>query len=231
MNSPLVIHVPHASLIIPSDVRGQFSLNEYDLRSEATTSADLWTDLLAREAWPGATVIEAAVSRIVVDVERYSDDADEPMARVGRGMIYTHTQDGGRMRCELTADERSALKSTYYDPHWTRLRAAAAGRILIDLHSYPVEPWPVELDQESERCEIVLGADDALTPAAWRDALADHFEASGFTVGLNRPYSGVIDAGAAAAVMFEIRRDMLGNGPGSPQWARLVGALRSAPAT
>ncbi len=30
-------------------------------------------------------------------------------------------------------------------------------------------------------------------------------------VGVNRPYGGVIDAGADAAVMFETRRDMLGD--------------------
>jgi hypothetical protein len=35
------------------------------------------------------------------------------------------------------------------------------------------------------------------------------------TVGLNRPYGDVIDAGAEAAVMFEIRRDLLGTGPRS----------------
>lgn len=227
--APFVIHVPHAGTLIPTQVRDQFLLDDGALAAEAETSADLWTDLLAQGAWPDAVHVIAPVARIVVDVERYADDTVEPMAGIGRGMIYSHTHDSRRMRRDLRPGERSSLKSYHYDPHWSRLREAAVGSVLIDLHSYPVEPWPVELDPEADRPEIVLGTDENLTPPAWRDALVDHFARAGYSVGLNRPYGGVIDAGADSAAMLEIRRDMLGAGAGSNSWARLVDVLASAP--
>lgn len=78
------------------------------------------------------------------------------------------------------------------------LREAAAGSVLIDLHFYPVMPWPVELDVDTERPEIVLGTNADLSLPAWRGALVDHFRAAGYTVGLNWPHGGVIDAAVIA---------------------------------
>jgi N-formylglutamate amidohydrolase len=227
--SHLVIHVPHASTHVPADVRSQFLISDELLAAEAEISADLWTDALAANAWPDAVHVIAPISRIVIDVERYADDAHEPMARVGRGMIYRNASDGSLIRRDLSDAERASLQSTYYEPHWAQLREAAAGRVLIDLHSYPREPWVIELDADAGRPEIVLGTDPALTPADWQSAVFDHFQAAGYEVGLNRPYGGVIDAGAAAAIMLELRRDMLGDGPGSAEWLQLVATLQALP--
>ena len=107
----------------------------------------------------------AQVSRLVVDVERYADDGQEVMAQFGRGMIYTHTHDGIRMRRDLSDREREQLKVRWYDSHWERLRSETPGAVLIDLHSYPEVPWSVELDQDAERPEFDLGTSGALTPA------------------------------------------------------------------
>ena len=225
----LVVHTPHAGLDIPTSVREQFTLSDTELSMEAHGSADLWTDALGQSAWPTATHVAVALARLVVDVERYPDDAKEEMARVGRGAVYTRTHDGAALRRPLSIGERDALIATYHTPHWAKLRAAASGKVLVDLHSYPVKAWPIEMDVDAYRPEIDLGTDDALTPSAWSQALQRHFESAGYSVGFNTPYAGVIDAGAAAAVMIEIRRDMLGTGPGSPEYMRLAEALRRAP--
>lgn len=229
MSQKLVIHVPHASTSVPSEYLGQFLISETDLEGEVFASADLWTDQLAREAWPDATIVEAQVSRIVLDVERYAIDELEPMSRVGRGMIYEKTISGNPLRRPVLENERQQMQSTLYDPHWAQLRAESVGATLIDLHSYPLDPWTIEIDSTSERPEIVLGTDARLTPSGWRAALVTHFEKAGFSVGLDRPYGGVIDAGSRVAVMFEIRRDILGSGPGSPEWDRMVSVLKKVP--
>ena len=63
----------------------------------------------------------------------------------------------------------------------------------------------------------------------WLTAVKSHFVDLGYEVGLDTPYAGVIDAGAEAAIMIEIRRDMLADGPGTVQWNKLVDALAAMP--
>ena len=64
----LVVHVPHASIAIPDNIWPEFLIDPDRANQEAMVSADLYTELMAREAWPNAEIIEAQVSRIVVDV-------------------------------------------------------------------------------------------------------------------------------------------------------------------
>jgi hypothetical protein len=118
----LVVHTPHAGLDIPASVRDQFTLSDTELAMEAHGSADLWTDALGQSAWPAATHVAVAVSRLVVGVERYRDDDLEEMARVGRGAVYTRTHDGGALRRPLSIGERDALIASYHAPHWPGIR-------------------------------------------------------------------------------------------------------------
>lgn len=225
----LVIHVPHASTIMPEGYRAQFGISDAALETEIHQSADLHTDLLARQAWPQAEIVETRVSRVLLDVERYADDALEQMARVGRGVIYTHDCSGGSLQRTVSSKDRGQLLDTFYHPHWKNLRAVAPDAVLIDLHTYPKNAWPIEPQTNAARPEIDLGTSAGITPPEWAAGLWTHFERLGFTVGENTPYSGVIDAGAKHAVMIEIRRDVLGSGPGSSEWHRLVSALATLP--
>ena len=227
--SALVIHVPHASLSIPDDVWSEFSVARAAVEAEALASADLFTDEMARQAWPFAEIIEAEVSRIVVDVERYDDDSKEVMAEVGRGVLYGCDHRMQQIRISLSKIRRGELLDRYYWPHWHRLRTQANGSILIDLHTYPAEPWAVERHPQRPRPEIDIGFSKGLTPPAWVDALAKHFRSHEFEIGYNTPYEGVIDAGAKAAVMIEIRRDVVGIPNADPKWQRLIAALSTMP--
>lgn len=225
----LTIHVPHSSLHIPDDAWSEFLIDRDAVKLEAMTSADLYTDQMAREAWPNAEIVEAMVSRIIVDVERYENDALEEMAEVGRGVFYTHSHRQEEIRQDILPPRRTDLLSRYYTSHWARLRKAAAGAVLIDLHTYPLEPWPIERHMEGDRPEIDIGFTPILTPVGWVQSLTQHFSEAGFKVGHNTPYCGVIDAGARAAVMIEIRRDVVGRPGDNPKWRRLIHALKTMP--
>lgn len=227
--SKIVVHVPHASTAIPEDVWSEFLASRSDVAAEALASADLYTGEMARQGWPNAQIVEAEVSRIVVDVERYDDDSREEMAEVGRGVLYTHDHNQTEIRKNPCQTRRNELLDRYYRPHWQRLRAQAAGAILIDLHTYPAEPWPIERHAQGPRPEIDIGSTEGLTPASWADALSRHFKQHGYEVGHNTPYAGVIDAGAKAAVMLEIRRDIVGQPGADPKWRRLIQALATMP--
>ena len=46
------------------------------------------------------------ISRVVVDLERYANDSEEPNSAFGMGAIYTHNTLGERIRRELAPQER-----------------------------------------------------------------------------------------------------------------------------
>ena len=96
---PIVGHVPHASLRIPPGERGGILLDDDALAAELLRLTDRHTDRLF--AWIrdlGGSLFVNRVSRLVVDPERFPDDAREPMARVGQGAVYTRTADGDPLR-------------------------------------------------------------------------------------------------------------------------------------
>ncbi|AGI73890.1 putative N-formylglutamate amidohydrolase family protein [Octadecabacter arcticus 238] len=128
----LVVHVPHASFAIPDDAWPELLFPRAAVEAEALESADLHTDEMAKQAWPLAEIVEADVSRIVVDVERYDDDSKEEMAEVGRGVFYACDHQMRPIRNALTEVRRDELLDRYYRPHWKHLRAKAADAVLVD---------------------------------------------------------------------------------------------------
>ena len=92
MPSPTcVVHVPHASRIIPSRYRDQFFLNDLELDQELVRMTDSFTDELFAMGADLAATVRHDVSRLLVDPERFEDDAAEPMAGRGMGVIYQRT--------------------------------------------------------------------------------------------------------------------------------------------
>ena len=160
------------------------------------------------------------VSRLVLDPERFLDDASEPLASRGRGVVYTHTADGRPLRGPAPSWDRAALVETYYRPHHERLTAAVQaaldcwGRcLLMDCHSFPSQPLRFDLDQSPDRPDICLGTDPAHTPPWLLDVASSRFAAAGLSVTVDRPYAGVLvpekHAGTAPmvfAIMVEINR-------------------------
>ena len=77
----MILHIPHAS----TDTFEKEFLCDLKLELERMTDAD--TDKLFSH--PEATRIVFPVSRLICDVERFEDDAVEPMAKKGMGVCYT----------------------------------------------------------------------------------------------------------------------------------------------
>jgi len=76
----MILHIPHASRHVPEALRGQFVLDDHALGEELARVTDAFTDELFDS--PGACRVVFPLSRLVVDVERFSRDRDEPMSRV-----------------------------------------------------------------------------------------------------------------------------------------------------
>jgi N-formylglutamate deformylase len=215
-----VLHIPHSSTTIPSDLRDGFALNDAALDREVLRLTDHHTDELVALDPAIAISVVFGVSRLVVDPERFSDDAREPMAARGMGAVYRRTTDGAPLRAGLTAADRAALLARFYAPHHGALDAAVqsvldgTGRcLIIDCHSFPSEPLPCDVDQEAHRPDVCIGTDEFHTPAHLAADAVDAFAAHGLTVAVNSPFAGALvpmrwyqrDT-RVSAVMVEINR-------------------------
>lgn len=216
-----VLHIPHASPQVPADARSDIQLDDAELANELLRMTDRYTDeLFVPDAERGETAVICPVSRLVVDVERFPDDAQEPMAARGMGAVYLSRHDRTPLRADLSS--RDALLNRYYWPHHAALEAAveerlsAAGRaLIIDCHSFPSRPLPYELVQNPIRPEICIGTDAFHTPTDMRDGLVEIFEKAGLSVAVDTPFSGSLVPSKCyrrdrrvASVMIEIRRDL-----------------------
>jgi len=217
----MILHIPHASRIIPAAVRNQFLLTDTELDRELLMMTDAYTDeLFCADLAPSDTAVVFPVSRLVVDPERFADDAAEPMANRGMGVIYTTTHDGRPLRRVLAPEEKQALLDTYYFPHHQRVSEAvdkelnATGTaLLVDCHSFPSAPLPCDMDQSPDRPQICIGTDSFHTPSDVAELLVQYFRAAGLTVELDRPFAGSIVPVAhyrrdarVVSVMIEINR-------------------------
>lgn len=217
----VVLHVPHDSTLIPPEVRTQFLLDDADLAREVIRITDHRTLAIFADPSSDAAIVRAPVSRLVVDVERFPDDADEPMAARGMGAVYTETSQRTLLRRCLEPGERDALMETYYRPHHAKLEAAVTtalerhGRCLVlDCHSFPSTALPYErADPANVRPDICIGTDRFHTSAALSDAFAAAFARAGWRVSLNDPFAGALVPGSrykrdarVAAVMVEVNR-------------------------
>jgi N-formylglutamate amidohydrolase len=216
----MILHIPHSSRNIPEALRGQFVLDDNALEQEVARVTDAFTDELF--AYPDACRVVFEVSRLVVDVERFSRDRDEPMSRVGQGMLYTRTCLGAPLRRELSEEERRFLKSEYYVRHHELLRRAvrdellAGGKALIvDCHSYPSLPLPCDVSQDENRPDFCIGTDTFHTPPALLQVVDSAVRGRGFSVGVNSPYTGTLVPSAfyrknpnVRSVMIEVNRKL-----------------------
>ena len=88
MHNNLLIHIPHASLHLPPDFWRDVTVDRKIIEHNLSFMADYKVDELARDI--DCHKVIAKYSRLYCDVERFQNDADEPMARLGMGAVYTH---------------------------------------------------------------------------------------------------------------------------------------------
>ncbi|WP_371581464.1 N-formylglutamate amidohydrolase [Streptomyces sp. NBC_01314] len=226
--SPVLLHVPHASRVIPAGVRDGIVLDDAALERELDHITDAYTDLIAERAAERSAArpwrFVNRLSRLVIDPERFPDEREEMLA-VGMGAVYTRTTHREALRG--VAHDGQPLVDRYFHPYAAAMTAAvrdrleAVGRaVIVDVHSYPSEPLPYELHGDGPRPPVCLGTDPFHTPAGLLAAAEDAFAGFGGT-GVDSPFGGAYvpleyyghDA-RVTALMIEIRRDVYMSEPG-----------------
>ena len=217
-----IVHIPHASTVVPESIRPTLCLTDDELRHELLIMTDWFTDELFALPKDLATAVVFPVSRLGVDPERFADDESEGMASRGMGAVYTKTSNGGSLRKDLSREERQGLLEAYYEPHHRSVEAAvnsalleAGYALLVDAHSFSSKPLPHEPDQAPSRCHICIGTNDFHTPPRLVEWLKDEFERLGLTVAVNRPFAGTFVptrfyrvSQDVVSVMIEVNRSL-----------------------
>lgn len=149
------------------------------------------------------------------------EDPQEVMARVGMGVLYTHSDAGMPLRAVSTKLREQVLQE-HYGPHHQRLTAAVDAQLLlhgqatlVDCHSFPALPLRRDLDQQLPRPHFNIGTDAFHTPQALIDRATAYFAQAGYSLGVDRPYRGTLVPMAhyqldarVRSIMLEVNRDL-----------------------
>jgi len=183
----IILHIPHASTVLPVEV--EFLLGQEALAYEVDAMTDHHTDRLFD--LPGARRCVFPVSRLVVDPERFIEDS---MESVGMGVVYTRTSSGEPLR-KILLGLRERLIDQYYHPHHQQLTTMVKDVLgihgqclIIDCHSFPAKP----LDYETDHCrpDVCIGTDAFHTQPELEALLVNLFQEYGYSVTINSPFSG-----------------------------------------
>lgn len=218
--TPVLVHLPHDATLIPAGAATDFLLSPAELARESLRLTDAHTAALYADGCAPGDFLRAPVSRLVVDVERFADDAHEPCARVRMGATYLRTADGRPLR-DLTPGRRAELMAAYYWPHHRALDAAATARlarfgrcVILDAHSYPTGPLPTQ-SAAGRSPEIGLGTEALHTSPELSRWAGRFFGERGFDVGVDTPFSGAMVPDLyfgrdprVQSLMIEVRRDL-----------------------
>lgn len=190
----LILHIPHSSTIIP--FKEGYCVTDEILNQEILKLTDWYTDDLFENEIDSS--IKAPFSRIFCDTERFSDDSQEVMAKYGMGVLYEKTDTGEPLR-NVTPELRKNILDNYYWKHHKRLTESVKLQLeqfdtaaIVDCHSFPYKPLTRALDQSSFRPDFNIGTNAFHTPQKWIDASIVFFEEKGYSLGVDKPYTGTM---------------------------------------
>lgn len=196
MAANLLIHIPHASLCLPPDFCRDVMVDRKIIEHNLRFMADYKVDELARDI--DCYKVTAKYSRLYCDVERFRNDADEPMARLGMGAVYTHLPGGAHYR-QVTPERREEIIRRAYGPHHAQLNklsqkivAQHGSCMMVDLHSYSDDLVRKLFGYTENLPDICLGYDDEWFSENNALKLKTYIEKLGYSCALNYPYAGAL---------------------------------------
>ncbi|MBP5674469.1 MAG: N-formylglutamate amidohydrolase [Victivallales bacterium] len=195
--TPVVIHIPHSSYFIPNFIRENILVTDEELEQDAYAFTDWRTkDIFTHRDFPDRVVFP--VSRMVCDPERFRNDEDEPMSKVGIGSVYVKDAYLRRFRT-VTSLEKELMLRHFYDVHHRKLENAVEGCLkrhgsclIIDAHSFSGTPLPYEPEQSPDRPDICIGTCQEHTSKLLERKAVRFFQKNGLKVSVNYPYSGTM---------------------------------------
>lgn len=213
----IILHIPHSSIIIPT--KAGYVASDVELKNETLKLTDWYTDDLFRHK--EAVQIIAPFSRLFCDVERFPEDKDEVMARVGMGMVYTTLDNGGALR-HVTADLRKKIFKQFYQEHYYKFLQKVGEALkqngsclIIDCHSFSNIPFNRDLNKKLPRPDICIGTDGFHTSKNLLRITRQYFKNNKLSCKVNVPYAGTmvptkyyLKDKRVQSIMIEVNRDL-----------------------
>ena len=188
----LILHIPHASTNIP--YLDGFQIGKQEIDHELLILTDWHTDDLFED--PECISVVADFSRIFCDPERFVNDEQEPMAKLGMGVLYTQTESGKVMRT-ISEESRTRILNEFYFKHHQKLNEVVKEQLeesgtalILDCHSFPNTPVRRNSDQSVPRPDFNIGTDAFHTRKDLVEATMNFFAERNLTCFLNAPFSG-----------------------------------------
>ena len=153
MAANLLLHIPHTSLRLPQDFWRDVTADREVIEHNLRFMADYKVGELARDI--DCHKVIAKYSRLYCDVERFRNDADEPMARLGMGAVYTHLPGGAQYR-QVTPERREEIIRQAYEPHHAQLNKWFSENDALKLKLY--------IEQLGYSCALNYPYEGALVP-------------------------------------------------------------------
>ncbi|UZE97292.1 N-formylglutamate amidohydrolase [Alkalimarinus alittae] len=188
----MILHIPHAS----TKTWDTDKFIEETKREAIDKLTDWYTDELFYHEF--ATPVVFPWSRVFCDVERFRNNEDESMSKLGMGVVYRKGLDGKNLLKDVTTLEaEEKIKSSFYDRHHRKFSVAVNRSLglfpvvfVVDCHSF----YPTKLahEESSDRPDFCIGTDDFHTPVEVVDEVKAYLEGLGFTVSINSPFKGTM---------------------------------------
>ncbi len=213
--SRIVCNIPHSGREIPEWAWQDFIVAREEVEAFAERLCDIDVDKLFSFVAPENKVF-SPLSRAVVDIERFKDDALEDMAKIGMGWFYLKDERGVLIRKDGKSKE---ICSEIYDRYHKELEKKVA-RVLenngecwvLDCHSFPDDIEYTKY-RSVDFPDVCIGYnDDVSCPPIIRERIKQLFENAGYSVKFNIPFAGCLiplkyaDDSRVKGVMLELNR-------------------------
>ncbi len=214
----VVLNIPHSGIIVP-----EWAVEDIIISNdELDTLLEFITDKNVDKLWefvPQKNKQVATISRLIVDTERYRNDDDETMSLKGMGLYYTHTPKGKQFRFRSKESYSKCLD--IYDEYHLSLEKKVTqcltehGKcVVLDCHSFHDEMNYTGYHTSSFP-DVCIGVNNTIGATA--QFIIDTFQAAGYTVKVNEPFSGslvplkYLNNIRVQSVMIELNRRIYDN--------------------
>ncbi|ALY07022.1 putative N-formylglutamate deformylase [Vibrio phage vB_VmeM-32] len=175
----MILHIPHS---------GTDTLHYPIRRNQIELATDWYIDeLFCHE---NSDRIVQTHSRLIVDCERLPDDI-EPLHKYGQGIVPTTDFYGNKLK--FVIDREYAMR--IYNEHHQKLNALVRKTLcyiptvfVVDCHSFGIHQIP----DKRENFDFCFGYNDDFNNFEMLDEMIEYLKNSGYSVGLNKPYSNAI---------------------------------------